>query len=113
MHRDYHLGQLLRTPGGFAVVDFEGEPARPLALRRQKACALRDVAGMLRSFAYAARWPCCARWVRAVSRGSPSASRRGPISGRPAFAGRHRDTWARLSIKCRFPHGDATCWRRR
>ncbi len=73
IHGDYHLGQVLDTGSDFVIIDFEGEPGRPLNERRIKHSPLRDVAGMLRSFDYAAHAAFAQRderaeaWVECVS----------------------------------------------
>ncbi|MHB8507568.1 MAG: maltokinase N-terminal cap-like domain-containing protein [Candidatus Dormibacteria bacterium] len=84
-HGDYHLGQLLRTDDGWTILDFEGEPARGGEARRARSSALRDVAGMLRSFDYAA-----AVELRDFS-----------TSGEPGWEvmQAHSDAWAELNRK--------------
>ena len=67
IHGDYHLGQVLWSEGDFYILDFEGEPARPIAQRRLKQSPLKDVAGMVRSFGYAAY---AGLFAYTVSRGS-------------------------------------------
>ena len=93
IHGDYHLAQVLRVKTDFVILDFEGEPARPLEARRAKHSPLKDVAGMLRSFNYAA-W---AALMKYSSRRPEDQSRLGP--------------WARLwdqSMSAEFLHAYRT-----
>jgi maltose alpha-D-glucosyltransferase/alpha-amylase len=81
-HGDFHLGQVLVVKNDFFIVDFEGEPARPLADRRRKSSPLRDVAGMIRSFDYASFTA-----VRQLAEARPAAE---PRMAQLAEAWRHR-----------------------
>ncbi|TAN20787.1 MAG: hypothetical protein EPN33_13435 [Acidobacteria bacterium] len=91
IHGDYHLGQVLKTAGDFYLFDFEGEPARPLAERRRKGTVMQDVAGMLRSFGYAAHAAARPDWE-------------GPA--REAFLGGYRSALALAPVRL-VPEDDA------
>jgi maltose alpha-D-glucosyltransferase/alpha-amylase len=75
IHGDYHLGQVLVTKNDFVIIDFEGEPGHSLETRRAKHSALRDVAGMLRSFAYAQQSA-----LRSVAHNETEAARLAPLA---------------------------------
>jgi trehalose synthase-fused probable maltokinase len=96
-HGDYHLGQVLeRQDGAFVIIDFEGEPSRPLAQRREKRTPLRDVAGMLRSFDYA-------RHAALRAAGGPASADRVAVASRWYTLAREAFLEAYLAVASRHP----------
>jgi trehalose synthase-fused probable maltokinase len=96
-HGDYHLGQVLRAATRqFLVIDFEGEPTRPLQDRRARSSPLRDVAGMLRSFSYAAAVGACPEGWEDRVRASFLRGYFTESSGMPGLLPRRRDNADRL-----------------
>ena len=99
-HGDYHLGQVLVSRNDFLIIDFEGEPARSFEERRQRSSALRDVAGMVRSFNYA-RWSALRRVAQSADEilKLEPAARAWEAETRDAFLG---------AYMARMSHGGAT-----
>ncbi|HEY6291875.1 MAG TPA: putative maltokinase [Terriglobia bacterium] len=101
IHGDYHLGQVLCSNGDFVIIDFEGEPARPLRERRAKHSPLQDVAGMLRSLHYAADKG-LREWLEAGKSGAvlswPDWARSWKDSASAHFIGAYTDSLSNVSL---------------
>jgi maltokinase len=101
VHGDYHLSQVMRTDIGWFVLDFEGEPARPLEERMARTAPLKDVTGMLRSFEYAAHYVLLEREDHESERLQPLADA-WESRNREAFVGGYLDT---TGIDALLPEG--------